>query len=478
MILRLAAMLVFASSLAFGQASDGLVIPVSAVDTALSHGQMELDSIRNAAATQFSSIKTSYDSVLAAAGEQTTRINARIDSLEKLNQPVGSLAAKLDSIRQWKDERIDALNDKVEKLKSGVEEKIGKLGLPPGLHEKGEELNSVVNKLEISLPESDIATTLGEELQSGLPGLENPLGEGNIPGLENIDVGEVSLGEVGKEISQYQDQIADIPTGMEEASSMAEEQATKIVEANGISDQLGEVEGITEMAGSLPDEQAVKEELVQKAQQQAVDHFQGKEEQLQKAMETLAKYKQKYSKLEGLDQIPKKKPNAMRGKPFIERLLPGIALQIHRKDAWMVDFNLYAGYRFNPRLTVGAGWNQRIAYNTDEYEFDPDLRVFGPRLYGEFGIGRGFSARLESEYMNTRIPPRFASGNADAYGREWVYSTMAGMKKEYRFLRKVNGTMLLLYNLHDRQHRSPYADKLMIRFGFEFPMKKGQRPDE
>src|SRR5690606_1096996 len=327
-------------------------------------------------------------------------------------------------------------------------------------------------------PAVDMPAALHEELQSGMPRLEDPLGEGNIPGLDNIEVKDVDLGKVGEEISEYQDQIADLPASMEEASSIAEEQATKIVEANGISDQLEEVEGITEMAGSLPDEEAVKDELLQKAQQQAVDHFQGKEEQLQKAMETLAKYKQKYSKLEGLDQIPKKKPNAMRGKPFVERLVPGIALQIHRKDAWMVDFNLYTGYRFNPRLTAGVGWNQRVAYNANEYEFDPDLRVFGPRLYGEFGVGEGFSVRLESEYMNTRIPPRFTSGNADSNGREWVYSTMAGIKKEYRFLRKVKGTMMLLYNLHDREHRSPYAEKLMIRFGFEFPMKKGHRADK
>ena len=31
--------------------------------------------------------------------------------------------------------------------------------------------------------------------------------------------------------------------------------------------------------------------------------------------------------------------------------------------------------------------------------------------------------------------------------------------------------MLLLYNIHDPHHRSPYGDKLMVRFGFEFPMK-------
>jgi hypothetical protein len=329
-----------------------------------------------------------------------------------------------------------------------------------------------VNELNVSVPEADIPAALKQDLQ--VPGLENPLSDQSIRGLENIDLKDVSLGEVGEQIGQYQDRLPTLPATMEEASSMAEGQAMKIADVNEVSDRLGEAASVTEMA-SLPDEQAVKEELVQKAQQQAVNHFQGREEQLQKAMETLAKYKQKYSKLEGLDQIPEKKPNAMRGKPFIERVIPGIALQIHRKDAWMVDFNLYAGYRFNSRLTAGAGWNQRVAYNADEYEFDPDLRVYGPRFYGEFVIGQGFSGRLESEYMNTRLPPQFASGNADPDSREWVYSTMAGVKKEYRFLGKVKGTMMLLYNLHDPQHRSPYVDKLMVRFGFEFARKKATK---
>lgn len=472
MILRLAAMLVFASAYAFGQSADSLALPVSGLDTLMARGRLELDSVRNAAALRFSSIKTSYDSALAVADEQAGRINAKIDSLKKLDLPVASLSARLDSILHWKDERINALNERVEKLKSGVSERIDNLALPPALKEKGKTLASTVNELDVSLPDAGVPLALGEEIPLDLPGLKNPLGDQSLPGLENIDLEGVNLGDAGEQISQVREQLPELPTTMEGASSMAEEQATKIVEANGVSDQLGEVEGMAEMAGSLPDEQAIKDELVQQAQQQAVDHFQGKEEQLQKAMETLAKYKQKYSKLEGLDQIPKRKPNAMRGKPFIERLVPGIALQIHRKDAWMVDFNLYAGYRFNPRLTVGAGWNQRVAYNADEHEFDPDLRVFGPRLYGEFGVGEGFSARLESEYMNTRIPPRFASGNGDINGREWVYSTMAGIKKEYQFLRKVKGTMMLLYNLHDRQHRSPYADKLMVRFGFEFPRQK------
>ena len=472
MILRLAAILILACCNVYGQSPRGQITSPATVDSLTARSLSELDSIRNSAADRFASIRVTYDSVIMAVDKQATRINQQIDSLENLNLPGDGLLSKLDSIELWKDKRINALNEKIENLKSRGIEKISTLNLPPGLEDKGRELTLLMSKLDVSSPDSEIPFTIKDDLQMDLPGLENPLGDQGIPGIDNISLSETGLGEAGEQINQYQDQLSTIPANMEEASSLAEEQAMKISEVTEISEQLIEVGEVTEMAGSLPDQQAVKEELTRKAQQQAIDHFQGKEEQLQKAMETLAKYKQKYSKLEGLDQIPKKKSNEMRGKPLVERVVPGIALQIHRKDAWMVDFNVYAGYRFNPRLIVGAGWNQRVAYDADEPQFEPDLRIFGPRLFGEFAVGQGFSGRLESEYMNTRVPPQFASGNADADGREWVFSTVAGIKKEYRFLRKVKGTMMLLYNLHDPNHRSPYADKLMVRFGFEFEMKK------
>src|SRR5690606_23791716 len=108
--------------------------------------------IRNTSAIQFSSIKTSHDSILAVADEQTRGINCKIDSLRKLGQPAASLSARLDSILEWKDERINTLNEKVEKIKSGVNEKINSLALPPELEEKGKALASTVDKLDVTLP--------------------------------------------------------------------------------------------------------------------------------------------------------------------------------------------------------------------------------------------------------------------------------------------------------------------------------------
>ena len=77
--------------------------------------------------------------------------------------------------------------------------------------------------------------------------------------------------------------------------------------------------------------------------------------------------------------------------------------------------------------------------------------------------------------MKTQVPSQFSSGQTDEKGREWVFSTMAGIKKDYRFLKRVKGTAMLLYNLYDLRHRSPYGGKLNVRFGFEFSTKKRKK---
>lgn len=458
MILRLAAIFLIAGHCAFGQLSDSVAISLPTLDTVLQEGQSQLDSIRKHVASRVATIKGSYDSISNVANEQTTHIQAAIDSLQRLNQPARWLEDRIDSIRQWKDERISVLTDKLEQLRSSVTERVGALGLPPALEVKGRDLKMALEELDVSIPETDVAGF-------ALPNIDHSLDAG-LPDIAGTDLG---IEEV--HIKGLEERLSAVPANVEDASALAEEEVGKLVDVSGVGKELGSVEELKQ-AAVLPDEQATKEAIVQEVRKQAVDHFQGKEEQLKKAMETLAKYKQKYSKLEGLDQIPKKRSNPMRGMKFLERIVPGVALQVHRKNAWMVDFNLYAGYRFNGRLRGGVGWNQRVAYDADLYRFDPDLRVFGPRLFTEFEAGRGFSARLEPEYMNTRIPPRFAAGQPDPNVRQWVYSTIAGIKKEYRFIGNVRGTMLLLYNLHDREHRSPYADKLMVRFGFELGSRR------
>ena len=93
-------------------------------------------------------------------------------------------------------------------------------------------------------------------------------------------------------------------------------------------------------------------------------------------------------------------------------------------------------------------------------------------------LGKGFSPRLEAEVMNTYVPPFIRTTPSDLGDRQWVWGVFAGIKKDYKFLKKINGTALVMFRMFDPHRKSPYADVLNARFGFEFPMKKKVRGSE
>lgn len=251
-----------------------------------------------------------------------------------------------------------------------------------------------------------------------------------------------------------------------------EEQAMQMDVVKEMQQEIVSTDALKEMSQSLQDPEAMKEKALLEMQNAVINHFAGQDQSMQQAMELVAKYKRKYPSVQSLADLPKKKPNELKGKPFIERVVPGITFQLHRRIDWMLDVHPYAGYRFNPRLTAGMGWNHRVAYDFNRHAGNSSLRIFGPRMFGKYRITDGLSGHIEAEYMNTHVPPMFSSRRHDPQGREWVFSAMVGLKREYRFVGKVKGTVLVLYNLHDPHHRSPYADRLNMRFGFEFPVKK------
>ena len=496
---RLAAiLLIFACTGVWSQSLDSVLTSTASISDTLDwrvdhqldslKSYRALDSIQDSFGNSVASLKYSYDSVTTVADRSITAIQQQLDSLTEFDLPNGHLIGRLDSVQRWKSEKLGTLNEKVNGLRQKAKAKLDSLDLPDELQGKLSELTSVVDNVDLSLPATeipalqlpsvDLSSLTNTNLSLDVPNLDMPLDQ-QLPDLNipNADIPTGELGGIGGEIKQYQDQIGDVvPKNVEDIPSVIEEKAANLDQVGEVQSQLGEVEKVKGLTGNVQDPEAMKEQMVETAKQQAVNHFAGQEEKLQAAMEKIAKYKQKYSSVQSLADLPRKRPNEMRGKPLIERLMPGVALQVHRNDDWLLDFNPYVGYRFNSRLTVGAGWNYRIGFNPDDRAFTTSSRIYGIRSYGEFKIGKGFSGRLEAEYMNTWVPPQFASSNIDAAGREWVFSTMAGMKKEYRFVKNVKGTVFILYNLYDPHHRSPYGDRLNMRFGFEFPMKKSRKP--
>lgn len=454
-----------------------------------------LDSVQNAAAGALQDVQNSYDSVNTVANRAMTGIQHRMDSLNALQLSTEGLTGELDSVAQWKAQKLNTLDQKSEKLKQQFTQKIDSLDLPDDLQAEAKALTAKIDGVNIADPTTALPTVgidsplaglstsglgnLTSEIDNPLAGTDGVLGDTDLGDTGLTNLGSVEMpDEVSEVTGQVQEVTSAVPQNVEDIPGAVEQQVTNIDEVSELQGELGDLGEAGELqqsVKSLQDPDALKSQATAEVKKQAINHFAGKEEQLKAAMEKMAKYKKKYSSVQSLAELPKKRLNEMRNKPFIERLVPGITLQVSGGDAWTADFNPYVGYRFTTRLAAGVGWVQRVAYDRDHHDFSPALRIYGPRAYGEYKIAKGFSGHLNVEYVNTYVPPRFSSNPSDPEGREWVFSTMAGIKKQYHFLKRVNGTIYLLYNLYDPDNRSPYSDRLVTRIGFEFPFKKKPR---
>lgn len=457
------------------------------------------------------------------------RFTLRTDTLNKFGRPAAKIQGKLDSIQQKNPlnklndagARVEAVTDKATQPISNVQGKVneklslmdkesgGQSGLPgqvqvPGLQSPGLNPGQAGGLNSPSLPGMDQSALGGMNMPGidtpGLNSMDNPLEGKNLPTdqldklneigsmpqeqldkLNNIDeLGKAKDGlgkvkEVGGEVSKYGEDIKNVSTGdigsLEAAPKALEGKLSEVEQVQGIQKEMTGADEYKEMLGKGNDPEAMKKMAAEEVKKQAVDHFAGKGEQLSNAMNKISGLKLKYSNVKSLKDLPKRPPNPMKGKPMIERLVPGLVLQIQVSEHWLIDYNPVLGYRLGGRVTVGAGWNQRVAIGSD-FKTYSDERVYGPRVYGEFKFGKGFAVRADVEKLNTFIPPLGFNGVQPEGSREWVWSAFVGLKKDYKFMKNVMGNFQFLYNVYDDHDNSPYADRLVVRTGFEFPMRK------
>ncbi|WP_276374889.1 hypothetical protein [Chryseolinea sp. H1M3-3] len=407
----------------------------------------------------------------------------KIDSLTSINESASKITRTLDSLNQLRGSTLSELDMKVKKLKEKTVGKLNDLKLPSQLLGKVADVTTKIDGFQIPAGDLNIpAMGVGKSGMESLGGLDiqSPLGDAAIPGMEGLKgIGEETgrISDVTGKVGEYGKDVQGVVKGdlseVKNIPGAAESKAEDLSGMNEVKDQTKVLDEYKDIAGSMQNPDSLKELAIQEAKQVAVNHFAGKEQQLKEAMETLAKYKSKYSSLNSLSEATKRPPNEMKGKPFIERLVPGVGIQIQKKGGdVLVDFNPDAGYRFTGRITAGIGWNQRVAYNFDNGIFNAQAKIYGPRTFGEFKLWKGFSPRVEVEVMNTNVPPITRTPTVDPFQREWVWGAFVGVKKEYKFIKNVKGTALVMMRLFNPDHKSPYADVVNVRFGFEFPMKK------
>jgi hypothetical protein len=442
----------------------------------------KIDSIRKDFNLAAESLRNQYTTTLSNIDAETNRLSTTVDSLRVLKLPASRYAKSIDSLNRIRESTETKFTSRLNELQAKTTGKLQSLDLPAEYKEPLQKLTENINELNLN-------TDIVKIPSLAIPGYSLPetpgLGDvtSKVSEMGNIDkVGHIAdikapmgdLGNVTEHLQGYQDDFKNITQGnlddVQKLPETIEDQASRIDGMDDLQRQSGLIDEQKAKLDDLSNPEKSKEKAVEVAKKAAVDHFAGKQEQLKAAMEKVAKYKQKYSSVSSIKDLPKRPPNPMKGKPFIERLIPGLYLQYQRKNFYLLDVNPYIGHKLSGRITTGVGWNHRYTYDKDNRTFTSRSRIFGPRAYVDVKLGKGFIAHLEGETMNTFVPLTLL-GNPDTGHREWVWSCMTGLKKEYKIYRNLKGTALIQYNLFNRYYKAPYVDRLNSRIGFEYVLK-------
>jgi len=476
--LRLIILGVFISNLALAQQWDSLnfVLPS---DTLLQKSIQKADSITLTFQSKADSLNALYQNQFSKLDGVRNQLQTKIDSLNNLKLPTESLTRKLDSLNRVKDTKISALTKKVDDLKAKATDGLKEIQLPPQLQEPMQKLQSSIQGYSLPALKTDMpgipSLEMSKLINTKLPTLTNQLALD--PNLKDLTGNLNKISGITEQAGQYAQDAQNLVKGnLDEVKSIDKTLEAKVAGMDGV-DQLAEGNALMTQYTQL-DSAALKDKAKELVQEQvmnlAQDHFAGKQEVLQQAMDKMSKLKSRYSEVKSMAELPKKLPNPLKGKPFIERLVPAVSFQIQTSQYFLLDVNPMFMYLISPRFSAGAGWNQRLPF--DGLSITGDESIYGPRAAFEVKWTKGINFRLLPELMNTTIPSQIASSKGvDPAYREWVPSVFVGIKKDFTVYKNIKGNTEVLYNLYDKDGMSPYGDRFAVRFGFEFPMKKKVR---
>jgi hypothetical protein len=304
-------------------------------------------------------------------------------------------------------------------------------------------------------------------LKGDIPSLSPDILSANVTDLGNVSSGSITVPDIdlsllelempsldGTKSGEILEKMERIPEHPEMLMSRVED----FVEFDEVKAQLEEADKLKRYY----DPDVAKEQAMNKAKLEAVNHFAGHEEELKAAMERLSQLKSKIPDPDGVIDLFARRQRTMTEKSFSQRLTPGLTIQLQKQRSVWVDLNPYVGIRITGRLTWGLGWNERFAFETQAPAWNKNERMFGPRTFLHYKLRQNLWLKGDFEKMNV-------ARNADPELQTWVWSCFAGIKKDFKLSKRLSGNMQMLYGWHDPEYPNPYAERINVRIGFELP---------
>jgi hypothetical protein len=477
--------------------------PFTKSRAALSHSPDSLEKMTLKA----SAVKRKTDSLIKVTDPSSKAfawLKSRQDSLKKLKLPTTRYTRQMDKAAQKQQKMLTELNAKQNELEKKVS----------GRYTKWE--NSVRSRLKLdsfgikgtgNIPglKQLNAPPAGTQLPGvKMPGLNQSFPSG-LPKMPNLHTGDFSSLGLSKELSgiggnlsvpsmgqlsqweksipglsnnpikNVSQQISGAGAMLKDPSKAAENAVGQIGGVQTLNKEVAAANNLKagndalKIADGMKDTNAMKAE----AQKQAVNHFAGKEEVLKKSMDAMAKYKKKYHSLNSLADAKKMKwwqpVNGLKGKPFRERIHPGINLGYStRKDTVNLDFYPNVSYQISGRFEAGFGGLYRVHINTKSVAVDQRQPVWGLTGFTTFKLFKSTHFRLETDAVSSMTP---SGSNDGTLQRSWRWQIITGIQNNFKISKSVTGNVQMLYNF-DKSLKDGFPERLMGRMGVAFNFRK------
>lgn len=449
--------------------------------------------------------KRKTDSLLKVADPSSKvyqALRSRQDSLRKIKLPTSKYTRQADKLQQKQQKMIVEVSKKQQDLQQKV----------TGRYSKWE--GSVRSKLKldslgIKMP-GQIAGLKQPNINGvskNLPGVKTPGLNQNIPGLPKMPTlntgdfqglglskelssigGNLSapsigqLDQLGKNIPGLSNnplgnatqQLGSAGAMLKDPSKAAENAIGQVGDVKALNSEISSADKLMKSneAMQVADKMKTQEGMQAEVKKQAVNHFAGKEEILQKSMDQMAKYKKKYHSLGSLADAKKMKwwqpVNGLKGKPFRERFHPGMNFGYNtRKDTFNLDLFPNANYQISGRIEAGVGALYRLHFNTKNNSFDQANPVWGLTMFSTVKLFNSTRLRIETDAVNSPL----ALANADgSLQRNWRWQMIVGIQNNFNISRSVTGNMQMLYNF-DRKLKDAFPERLTLRVGVAINLK-------
>lgn len=204
-----------------------------------------------------------------------------------------------------------------------------------------------------------------------------------------------------------------------------------------------------------------------------IDYLQTKESIIKKDLEDIAKLQTKYRDIADSRLLPKQKwkSNAMKGKPFIERIIPGLDLQVFTGAAIAVNVAPSISYKLTGTFQSGLSIFKRLTY----FKKEESLRFgdsHGFRFFTQVKIFKSvnFFGELERFKPDSDSQAILHSKIARQVDDDFTTKVNLGLMNNYPLGKNIRGYFVVLYDVLQIK-KFPNSVGSSARFGFQYPLK-------